>query len=485
MQTSQQSDKGNKLGLGCLILFALPFAGTGVFTAVMAGRKAAAGNTREAAMLGLFALVFCVVGFGLILGGWLGGKKLKAQRAREAQFPDEPWRWREDWAAGRIVSTNRNTMIGAWIFAILWNGVASMVWFFLPDELAKGNQLALIGLIFPFVGFGLLAWAIRAAVRWRKYGVVTFEPTTLPVPLGGELSGLITIGGPLSGVRTVRLQLLSVRRERRGKNSFDQLLWEDGKQLDAAAIHAASGIPVYFKLPRDGAPTSWKDEDNPVTWRLEVQAETAGVDFGAVFDLPVFGVAELGTAAVEDPTAVWQPNSGQAAPSPQSRIRIQYTLQGEKEFVFPPARNPGPAIFLTLFALIWTGAIWLTIAKKTPIIFPIVLGAFDALFVVLVFAMWFGSCRLVVGAHGIHVRKRWLLFQSHQKFIREEIKDIVLHIGMTSGTRAYYDLRVLTVFGRGRTIATSIADKREAEWLAQEMKAALGLKDETAVADRA
>jgi hypothetical protein len=99
--------------------------------------------------------------------------------------------------------------------------------------------------------------------------------------------------------------------------------------------------------------------------------------------------------------------------------------------------------------------------------------------------MWFGSRRLVVGAQGIHVRKRWLLFQSHQKFVREEIKDIVLHIGMTSGTRAYYDLRVRTVFGRERTIATSIPDKREAERLAQEMKAALGLKDETAVADRA
>jgi hypothetical protein len=43
-----------------------------------------------------------------------------------------------------------------------------MIWFFLPAELAKGNRLALIGLIFPFVGVGLLVWAVRATLRWRK-----------------------------------------------------------------------------------------------------------------------------------------------------------------------------------------------------------------------------------------------------------------------------------------------------------------------------
>jgi hypothetical protein len=78
----------------------------------------------------------------------------------------------------------------------------------------------------------------------------------------------------------------------------------------------------------------------------------------------------------------------------------------------------------------------------------------------------------------LHRYKSGLLFKSQKKFLREEIKDIKLHIGMSSGTNAFYDLRVVTVFGRETAVATSIADKREAEWLAQQMKTALGLNSD-------
>jgi hypothetical protein len=119
------------------------------------------------------------------------------------------------------------------------------------------------------------------------------------------------------------------------------------------------------------------------------------------------------------------------------------------------------------------------IVKRAPIIFPIVFGLFDLLYLLVVLSMWFSSSRVVIGADALHRHKTFLFFQNQKKLIREEIKDIKLHLGMTSGTQAFYDLRVVTVFGREKTIASSIANKREAEWLAQEMKTALGLKNET------
>lgn len=484
IQTANKTD-GNKLGQGCLILFALPFAGVGVFTAVLAARKAAAGQWREAGMLGLFALTFGGVGFGLIIGSFIGVRKLKEHQAREQRSPHEPWRWREDWAAGRIVSSNRNTMIFAWVFSLLWNGVAQAIWFVLPRELEKGNQAALIGLIFPMIGVGLLIWAVRAALRWRKYGVVTFELTTVPVPLGGELSGLITTPAPLVGARAVQLQLSCLRHETRGENSHDTLLWEDNKQLDAHALVAAGGIPVYFRLPREGVPASPKQEASYVKWQLAVKAETEGVDFAATFELPVFGVAAAGLPAEPDPTALWQKDSGQFAPDPMSRIRVQTTPAGETEFIFPLARNPGPATFLTVFTLLFSGATWLLVANRAPIFFPIAFGLFSLLFWLVTFATWFGASRIVCGASGLELNKSWLFLKSRRSFSRGEIKDLKLHIGMSSGTKAYYDLRVVTRAGREKTAASSIADKREAEWLAQQMKVALGLKDETAAAVRA
>jgi hypothetical protein len=479
MPTANQIDRGGKTGIGCLVLFGLPFAGFGVFAVVMAVRKAAAGQGREAAMLGLFALVFCGVGFGLMIGSFFGAQKLKQAHALEQQFPDEPWRWREDWAGGRIISSNRNTMVGAWVFAILWNGISSMMWFVLPQELAKGNYAALLGLIFPAVGLGLLVWAVRATLRWRKFGIVTLELTRTPVSLGGELSGLISTAASLTDVREVKLQLASLRHERSGDKSSDRLLWEDRKQLDGAAFHATTGIPVFFRLPRDGAPTSPRQVGDYVKWQLHVKAETAGVDFGATFELPVFGlVAAAAHTPSADPTAVWQPRGGEWSPNPASRIRVQTSAEG-KEFIFPAARNPGVALWLTLFTAIWTAAVWFMIVKRAPIIFPIVFGLFDLLFLLVVLSMWFSSSRVVIGAAALHRHKTFLFFQNQKKLIREEIKDIKLHLGMTSGTQAFYDLRVVTVFGREKTIASSIANKREAEWLAQEMKTALGLKNET------
>jgi hypothetical protein len=479
--TANHIVRSSKLGIGCLGLFALPFAGVGVFAAVMAVRKATAAQWREAGMLCLFALVFGGVGFGLLIAGFFGTRKLKQDQAREQQFPDEPWRWRDDWASGHIVSSNRNTMWGAWIFAILWNGISSMVWFALPQELEKGNKAAFIGLIFPAIGLGLLVWAVRATIRWRKFGAVTFELTRTPVLLGGEISGLITTSGSLADVRVVKLQVACIQHEQRGKNSSQRLLWEDRRELDAAALHLTTGIPVFFQLPREGTPTSPQPGSVFVKWQLAVRAETAGVDFGATFELPVFGVAPADSYAAPfaDPTARWQSHGGESSPNPTSRIRVETTAEG-KEFIFPAARNIGVALWLTLFVAIFSAALWLTIVKQAPIIFPIVLGLFDFLFVLLMFSAWFSASRIVIAPDGLQRHKSGLLLRSQKKFLREEIKDLKLHIGMTSGTKAFYDLRVITVFGREATIASSISDKREAEWLAHEMKTALGLSSATA-----
>jgi hypothetical protein len=485
MPAAKPIDPTGKTGLGCLILFALPFAGAGVGAAIVAVNKASAGQWRDAGMLGLFALLFGGVGFGLMIGGIIGARKLKQTQALAEQFPDEPWRWREDWASGRIIASNRSTMLGAWVFAILWNGIANMIWFALPQELEKGNKAAYIGLIFPVIGLGLLIWAVRATLRWRKFGVVTLQLHTTPVALGGALSGLITTPGSLAEVRVVKLQLACVQREQRGKNSSDRLIWEDTQQLDAATLHVTTGIPVSFQLPREGPPTSPKQDGVSVTWQLEVKAETRGVDFGARFELPVFGVAPIDSfAPIRLSQIAEQQRDESISPNPNSRIRVETSAEG-REFVFPATRNPGAALALTLFATLWTGVVWFLIVKRAPLIFPIVFGFFDLIFLLLVFSVWFGASRVVIGPAGLQRYKSGLLVKSRKKFLREEIKDIKLHIGMSTGTKAFYDLRVVTVFGRETAVATSIADKREAEWLAQQMKTALGLKPEISPAQPA
>ena len=55
---------GSKAAAGCAALFLLPFAAVGAFTAARAVAMAQTGIWRDAALYGVFALVFGGVGFG-------------------------------------------------------------------------------------------------------------------------------------------------------------------------------------------------------------------------------------------------------------------------------------------------------------------------------------------------------------------------------------------------------------------------------------
>ncbi|HEY5939593.1 MAG TPA: hypothetical protein VIT87_02150, partial [Gemmatimonadales bacterium] len=124
MASKRLSRQNLNLGFGCVVLFLLPFAAVGAFTAVTAMQRAAARNWTEALFLGLFAITFGGVGFGGIAATLVGRRKVKEQATLEASHPDRPWLWRPDWASGRIIDSSRVTMFTAWLFAAFWNLVS-------------------------------------------------------------------------------------------------------------------------------------------------------------------------------------------------------------------------------------------------------------------------------------------------------------------------------------------------------------------------
>ena len=79
---------------------------------------------------------------------------------------------RPEWASGQIVSSEKTKMIFAIAFTFFWCVVSLPLVFFLPAEIyEKGNTIALVGLVFPAVGIGLLIWAARLVGRFWKFGV--------------------------------------------------------------------------------------------------------------------------------------------------------------------------------------------------------------------------------------------------------------------------------------------------------------------------
>jgi hypothetical protein len=104
-----------------------------------------------------------------------------------------------DWAARRITDASVVEMGFAWVFAILWNLVsAPAVVLGVRAALREGDRAAMIALLFPVVGIGLLAWPIRATIRRRRYGTSVLELGTLPAVVGHALEGTLR---PPAGLR--------------------------------------------------------------------------------------------------------------------------------------------------------------------------------------------------------------------------------------------------------------------------------------------
>ncbi len=98
---------------------------------------------------GLFGLVFGGVGFGLLIGSLKGNKKVKQASALEAQYPDEPWKWRADWATGQLESDTRTSLWASIAFATFWNLISSPILFVLNVNRKKKlrfQQCPIIGI---------------------------------------------------------------------------------------------------------------------------------------------------------------------------------------------------------------------------------------------------------------------------------------------------------------------------------------------------
>ena len=422
-------------------------------------------------LAGLIPLVFFFVGVGgLVWFFFGGGRSSKVMPSSEGMAP---WLRRADWASGRVVASARPAMIGAWVFTCVWNLIAAPFLTILMTEFARsGNRFLLIGLIFPAIGFGLIILAIYVTARWRKFGESVLEMATVPGMVGGALQGTIRLSHFVRPADGFKLKLLCINlvTTGSGKNSSasERILWTDEQQ---AGPGVGDAVPVAFYIPPDCRETSYDNVDDRVIWRLKVMAKEPGVDYAAQFEVPVFKLAETPDqiAAAEAVRSQEQAEIENYQQPAKSRIRVETSLRGGKEFYFPAMRNPGAAFGITVFFAIWSSGLWLIIHFKAPIIFPIVAGLFDALILLGVLYLWSGTTRVVAEADGLTVTNKLLSIGRTRMIPAGDVVEIKIRIGMTSGETPYQNIKVICRNGREVTAGSTIKDAHEAAWLAQEM----------------
>ena len=357
------SSKETKTGAGCLTLFALPFAVVGVVTGYFAIKMLIAGpdDWQQVFLLSIFTVTFGGVGFGLMFAAQWGKRKIAEDERLRGLHPDEPWMWKSEWASGRIAGSSKETMWFAWGFGILWNLISCPTLIFLPEEIEKGNHLAALGLIFPVVGVGLLWWAIRSTLRFRKFGTSTLQVETLPSVIGGTLRGTGHTRLQEKPAEGVKVSLRCVRRhESRGKNSSssERMIWEDARTLGSEHLYRGRegiDVPIDFHIPFDNQSSDDSDQYNKIIWRVGASAEVAGVDYETKFEVPVFKTADSSEEAPKGDKFGFVSSSEPEFDPKTAMVVVRPSALGGTEYYFGAAWNLGPAVGMTFFFLLFAG----------------------------------------------------------------------------------------------------------------------------------
>lgn len=418
----------------------------------------------------LFVLVFGGAGVGIVLSGLSG--LLQPSVSAEASI-----------GQGQIRMRGASAHRVAGVFAVAWNGyIGFFLWktfgVMAPEVLPWYLWLLAATGVIPALFAGYLIGRIR------KFGVSVFEMSPMPGVLGGPVAGTIRIPAKVEtedGFDVV-LQCIHQYTTGSGKNSSTHrdVLWDETRHLDGGLSYGeATLLPVRFAAPYDKPATTVAGGSSGYYWRLNVTAAAPGIDYKAVFDVPVKRTAQSSA------TFAQQPASAVAVAGPvradevaeRSSLRLEPRSDGGFELVFPAARALAEGLFLALFAAGWTAtcvALW-TVAK-TPVFFALLFTFID------VFVLWALVNTLVVSRGIIIDRARhecvtWWQMPGLPKRERhipfEAVLDIRSERAGQSGNTLYYRI-VLVSDGRNPvTVGSGLKMWNDAEDLARLLSAAL------------
>jgi hypothetical protein len=463
-----------KTAIVLVSLFVAIFCGVGLVMGYFGIEKLIQGESSRGFLFLVGGLAFGGFGAGVAAIMIVGLRKKAQEDARQHAHPNEPWLWRDDWAEGMVRSSTKSKAWFLWGFAFLWNIMCIPLVMFLPAEiLDKQNYGALLGLLLPLVGIGLLIAAVRAAIRQRKFGNCLFRMDHIPGVLGGEVSGAILTRGESVAAAGATIQLSCVNRVRSGsgKNSSttEHILWqqEQSRILPSPDPRGrGSLLPVRFRTPYDAKPTDSTDPDNTIFWKLVAQAEVSGVDLTTDFEIPVFMTSASSREATEerlrseDLATVTEPFT----PTPESGITILPSQGGGIEFHLSRGRECASIIPLAAFAVLWTGVVAIIIYGGAPLLFPIVFGAFDLLLLLILLFQSFAACRIAVESGELSVQTILFGFRTERRIPCSKIARISL---TGSGS-----IKISQKDGKQVLVWWIFKRRQTADWLAEEIRKA-------------
>ena len=426
----------------------------------------------------IFPVVFGGAGTGIILAGVHGRRQARERQRLQAQHPEQPWLWYPQWNDGVVQEETSKALWVAGFFTLVWNLISVPLPFLLWDEIAtRGNYAALLGLLFPVVGIGLIAWTVRSYLAYRRWGRARLALDTFPGVPGGQMAGMLHLPGALPAGTRLEAKLSCIRRRTSGsgknRSTREEVLWQDQQRLRLERHHVLDGTRIHlaFPIPGDQPATNDADPSDRILWRIHLNADVPGVDFDASLEVPVFATGQ--SAAPRDAPLPVASDAAEPAHWQGTGVVVSYG-PGGREFYFPPARHRGMALVVSLVTLVFGGAtalLWSADAHFMAIVF----GLFALLLAWMTLTAWLMRSRLTVSSGQLRLKRGMTGLGGWHDHPAGTLSGIGAKGGSTFGRTRYYDLVATTVDNRSIKLADTLAGRRDTEALAAMLARELGL----------
>ena len=381
----------------------------------------------------IFVLVFGGAGAGMLFWGFRGKRQIKVDD------PDAtPWLSRPEWQGGVIKSQAKGGMIAIWVFAAIWNLVSAPLAFQITDLWHEEGPVALIALLFPLVGLGLLFWAIKLTMEWRRFGVTPLTMDPYPGSINGDVGGEVRVNVPYRPDMVCKVTLSNIYSyvSGSGKNRSrnERVEWQDEGYARILRYAHGIGLQFRFEVP-DHLTESQESADRYYLWRLNVELEVEGTDLDRSFEIPVYKTGDRSrsikiNSVTERPAGV---------PELKATDLLPLTTRGNlMEIYYPVLRKPGRSLALLLFGGIFAGVgmfLWTEAAREGFMLYMMSLVFSLVGWAIVATAIWsaFNSLRVTMDGRTLSSTRSLLGIKlSNHQFEYTDVLGIEAKEGMKS-----------------------------------------------------
>lgn len=447
--------------------------------------------------LGIFPLVFPLVGGFISVSGLLATRDKRRQNAHQSRYPGEPWRWRRGWEGEWIPPQKVGAVWGlavvtAWM-SVIW--VPMLIAVLVDGDANVADPVSLVAFLPVPVLLLMYGLTLRKLLQ-RKNGLLHLHVEPRPIVPGSTLEAWVAIPQQLSLGLHVQMQAevrcvkevttsdsdsTTTSRETQWSDHISVSLSEATREARGSRLPLRIAIPAG--LPAPLATAHGTDENGAMRHVWEMELRATGLRDPVIFDLPVFHTEEslARDTRPQNPGEV----STESEVTTRSRSKLhpldldadELTLHLAKRqitsvfdsreqpvsFDLDAARMRGARTFLIFFNIIWTGAfIAMLFADGIPLLFPVVWGVSSA-------GIWYGvvtmfqSKRVRFSSSGLEIETRLASWKKRQSFERRQLLAFSHRNNMTSGSTRYYQVRAETTFGKHVTVVDGITTELVAE----------------------